>query len=139
MSRNLRDDDAPILPSPSDSPPPQSKWKRYFKLFAVKPITVFYACSFLITGSVTSQLWIDRTCRVDLAFNETICANLSSKEYDHYNDIVQTRVSEYNAYGTYFDLIQILSALYLGNFLGLTLRSDNAANQLLPDASRTLV
>jgi hypothetical protein len=114
--RNLSqsDDRVDLVATSSLAAPADSKWRRYFKLFAIKPVTIFYAMAFLITGSVTSQLWIDRTCSVDLGYNATVCANLTQPEYKHINEIVQKQVTNYNIYGTYFEVIQIISALYLG-------------------------
>ena len=37
-----------------------SRWRRYLRLFAVKPVTVFYGMSFVVTNSVDTQLWLDR-------------------------------------------------------------------------------
>ncbi len=68
----------------------------------------------LINGSVVTQLWLDRTCSVDLAMNATVCENIRDKEYKQELDIVQKKVSEYMAVGAYIDLIGIVTALYLG-------------------------
>jgi hypothetical protein len=69
---------------------------------------------FLIPGSVASQLWIDRTCRVKLGYNATVCSNLTNSEYKRFNKIVEKQVSNYNIYGTFLELIQIVAVLYLG-------------------------
>ena len=37
-----------------------SKWRHYLKVFAVKPVTIFYGMSFVVTNSVDTQLWLDR-------------------------------------------------------------------------------
>ena len=42
-----------------------------------------------------------------------MCDNLS--DYPDIQDAVQKKVSDYQAYGTYFDLISTFAALYIGN------------------------
>ena len=37
-----------------------SKWRHYLKVLAVKPVTIFYGMSFVVTNSVDAQLWLDR-------------------------------------------------------------------------------
>ena len=50
---------------------------------------------------------------MDFHQNSTVCDNLS--DYPDIQDAVQKKVSDYNAYGTYFDLISTFAALYIGN------------------------
>ena len=37
-----------------------ARWRHYLKVFAVKPVTIFYGMSFVVTNSVDAQLWLDR-------------------------------------------------------------------------------
>ena len=37
-----------------------SRWGHYLRLFAVKPVTIFYGMSFVVTNSSDTQLWLDR-------------------------------------------------------------------------------
>jgi hypothetical protein len=111
---NLSESDDRIGLVDSETIKKKAKWRRYLTLFAVKPVTIFYSMSFLISGSVTSQLWIDRTCRVDLGYNATVCDNLREPEYKDINEIVQKQVTTYNIFGIYFEIISIMSTLYLG-------------------------
>ena len=50
---------------------------------------------------------------MDFKYNSTVCDNLP--DYPDIQDAVQKKVSDYNAYGTYFDLISTFAALYIGN------------------------
>ena len=54
-----------------------------------------------------------RTCSVDFKYNSTVCDNLD--DYPDVQDVVQKKVSDYQAYGTYLDLISTFAALYIGN------------------------
>ena len=71
----------------------RSEWRqklRHFAvLFAVKPLLMIYGLQYAITSPVSSQLWLDRTCLVNLGYNKSICENLTS--YDDIEDIVQTQ------------------------------------------------
>ena len=37
-----------------------ARWRHYLKVFAVKPVTIFYGMSFVVTNSSDTQLWLDR-------------------------------------------------------------------------------
>ena len=51
-------DEEGILPVEKAAKGPQ--WRHYLKVFAVKPVTIFYGMSFVVTNSVDAQLWLDR-------------------------------------------------------------------------------
>ena len=40
--------------------------RRLATLVAVKPLMMIYGLQFAITFPVATQLWLDRTCRIDL-------------------------------------------------------------------------
>ena len=62
-----------------------------------------------------SQLWLDRTCLINLNINSTICENLH--QYKNIEDIVQKEVSRLNIAGSYIQTIpSIIISLLLGNF-----------------------
>ena len=63
-----------------------------------------------------SQLWIDRVCRVNLAFNSTICDNLNSNPaFQDFENQVQQQVAEFNIIGSYIENVPtIFISLYLG-------------------------
>ena len=58
---------------------------------------------------------MSRTCSVVFKYNSTVCENLD--DYPDVQDTVQKKVSDYQAYGTYFDLISTFAALYIGAFV----------------------
>ena len=62
-----------------------------------------------------SQLWIDRTCLINLNINVTICENLH--EYSNYENEVQQEVSRLNIVGNYIEVIpSIVISLLLGSY-----------------------
>ena len=62
-----------------------------------------------------SQLWLDRTCLINLNINSTICENLH--QYKNIEDIVQKEVSRLNIAGSYIQTVpSIIISLLLGNF-----------------------
>ncbi len=87
--------------------------RRFAILFAVKPLIMIYGLQYAITGPVSSQLWLDRTCLVNLGYNSSICSNLTS--YDSYENEVQKKVTDFNIIDGYIGSIpSILITLYLG-------------------------
>ena len=91
----------------------RQKLRRFAVLFAVKPLIIIYGLQWAITGPVTSQLWLERTCSVNYGYNDTICQNLTS--YETINDEIQKQVTQYSVVGSYIENIpQILVTLYLG-------------------------
>ena len=62
---------------------------------------------------MTQDKSVLRTCSIDFKYNSTVCDNLD--DYPDIQDTVQKKVSDYQAYGTYFDLISTFAALYIGN------------------------
>ena len=55
-------DEEGIIPEEKANNGPHSQWRHYLKVFAVKPVTIFYGMSFVVTNSVDAQLWLDRQC-----------------------------------------------------------------------------
>ena len=107
--------------------------KRFAKLFAIKPLLIIYALQYAIVGPVSryriknlvlyvlitenyyffSQLWLDRTCSVNLKINITICENLP--QYENYENQVQQEVSRLNILGNYIETVpSIIISLLLG-------------------------
>ena len=87
--------------------------RRFAVLFAVKPLTIIYGLQWAITGPVSTQLWLDRTCSVNLGFNQTICQNLT--HFPDYENMVQKQVTQYNVIGGYIENApSILITILLG-------------------------
>ena len=53
-------DEEGIIPEEKADNGSRSQWRHYLKVFAVKPVTIFYGMSFVVTNSVDAQLWLDR-------------------------------------------------------------------------------
>ena len=53
-------DENGLVPLENNKASGGSQWRRYLKVFAVKPVTIFYGMSFVVTNSVDTQLWLDR-------------------------------------------------------------------------------
>ena len=49
-----------------------ARWRHYLKVFAVKPVTIFYGMSFVVTNSVDAQLWLDRQVENTLLLDSSI-------------------------------------------------------------------
>lgn len=47
------------------------QWRHFLKVFAVKPVTIFYGMSFVVTNSVDTQLWLDRQEVAEYVANTT--------------------------------------------------------------------
>lgn len=109
--------------------------RRFVKLFAVKPLLIIYAFQYTLQWTVSKylptklkwqvqnlfsknwliyrQLWLDRTCLVNLGFNETVCKNLT--QYTDQENQVQEVVSRLNIVGRYIGSIpSIIMTLLLG-------------------------
>ena len=68
-----------------------------------------------------SQLWIDRVCRVNLAFNSTVCDNLDSNPaFQDFENQVQQQVAEFNIIGSY---IENVPTIFISHYLGIYPRS----------------
>ena len=63
-----------------------------------------------------SQLWLDRTCLVNLGINASICENLTQDQYSDYENKVQQEVSRLNIAGNFIESIpSIVISLLLGD------------------------
>ena len=51
---------------------------------------------------------------MEFKYNSTVCDNLD--DFPEIEEAVQEKVSDYQAYGTYLDLISTFAALYIGEF-----------------------
>ena len=89
------------------------KLKKFGILIAVKPVMMIYGLQLAITGPVSDQLWINRTCNVNLGYNVSICEDLSN--HKNFSDEVQKQVTQYKVIGSYIENVpQIVLTLYLG-------------------------
>ena len=118
----------------------QKRWQKLkayirsiFPVFAVKPLLVIYMMSWAVTESVSTQLWIDKTCRINLNFTgrcwactfvefgflDAVCDDLTNPANNEANNEVQVMVNNFKLYGNYIDDIpQMLISLYIGPLSG---------------------
>ena len=83
-----------------------------FYLYYLKNLCCIYL---FFLNKLFSQLWLDRTCLINLNINATICENLH--QYKNIEDIVQKEVSRLNIAGSYIQTVpSIIISLLLGNF-----------------------
>ena len=83
-----------------------------FYLYYLKNLCCIYL---FFLNKLFSQLWLDRTCLINLNINSTICENLH--QYKNIEDIVQKEVSRLNIAGSYIQTVpSIIISLLLGNF-----------------------
>ena len=68
-------------------------FRQNWRLFVVKPVLIFYGVQYAVTGNITTQLWLDRTCRVVFNFNETVCSNLTDERWIEFENKVQAQVN----------------------------------------------
>ena len=79
----------------------------------MNPLMMIYGLQYAITGPITTQLWVDRTCLVNLKINESICRNLIN--FEEFEDIVQKQATQYIVIGSYIrNILSIIIVMYLG-------------------------
>jgi len=92
-----------------------TSFKENWRLFAIKPVLVIYGLQWAITGSITTQLWLERTCSVIFGLNETVCTNLTDPKWNEIEIQVQQQVTDYQIVDQYLsNIAPILVSLYLG-------------------------
>ena len=78
----------------------------------MKPLLVIYMMSWAVTDSVNTQLWLYKTCTVNLNYSVDICKNLTA--HDDVNNEVQKKVNTYLLYSRYMEIPQSIVSMYLG-------------------------
>ena len=69
----------------------------------------------IVYFSIKSQLWIDRTCLVNLNISANICENI--KHYENYTNQVQEEVSKLQIVGNFFHIVpEIIVGLLIGRY-----------------------
>jgi PCFT/HCP family folate transporter-like MFS transporter 1/3 len=53
--------------------------------------------AFMLTSVVEQAFFVDKACRVNLNFSDTICSNLADSQYKEYNKQVQVSFNLINA------------------------------------------
>lgn len=92
-----------------------TKLKKYLSLITIEPTMVLYMMAFMTTTVVEQAFFVDKACRVDHKFNDTICGNISAKENEDYNKIVQITVSNFHQWNNISGhAFPIILALFMG-------------------------
>jgi PCFT/HCP family folate transporter-like MFS transporter 1/3 len=53
--------------------------------------------AFMLTSVVEQAFFVDKACRVNLNFSDTICSNLTDNQHKEYNKQVQVRFNPVTA------------------------------------------
>jgi len=115
LQANLNSDEPPLIESRSTSLSVLDQIRRNWILFVVKPVMIFYGLQYAVQGAATTQLWLERSCKVDFNYNDTICKNINDPEWEDYQNNVQQQVTEYSIVGTYINGVPpIIIGLYIG-------------------------
>lgn len=64
---------------------------HWWDFITVEPVMFLYMMAFMLTSVVEQAFFVDKACRVNLNFSDTICSNLADKQYKEYNMHVQVR------------------------------------------------
>ncbi|XP_063917352.1 proton-coupled folate transporter isoform X3 [Zophobas morio] len=83
-------------PEPWQPPRPRKTLLYYLKLITVEPTMVLYMMAFMTTTVVEQAFFVNKACRVNHGLNETVCDNLTAKEYEDLNKQVQITVSDFH-------------------------------------------
>ncbi|XP_069691547.1 probable peptidoglycan muropeptide transporter SLC46 isoform X2 [Periplaneta americana] len=87
-------------------------WRQ---LITVEPVMFLYMMAFMLTSVVEQAFFVDKACRVNLNFSDTICSNLTDKQYKEYNKQVQVVVSDFHQYNNVANhAVPLVLALFLG-------------------------
>lgn len=86
-----------------------------FRHVTVEPVITFYMLAFMITTVVEQSFFVNKACRVNHKFNETVCQNLHKPEYSTSNTEVQKTVSTFLQWNNIAGhIIPIFLALFMG-------------------------
>ena len=90
--------------------------RRLLDLLGIKPVAVFWGLTWSVTAPVMPQLWIDKTCLVNLGYNQTVCSNLATDDaYEEALNQVEKRVNDFEIIDDYLvNIPGIIATLYLG-------------------------
>lgn len=66
-----------------------TNWWNFWKHITVEPVITLYMLAFMITAVVEQSFFVNKACRVDHNFNETICNNIHKPENKNFSDQVQ--------------------------------------------------
>ncbi|KDR13825.1 Proton-coupled folate transporter [Zootermopsis nevadensis] len=88
---------------------------HWWDFITVEPVMFLYMMAFMLTSVIEQSFFVDKACRVNLNFSDTICSNLTNKQYMDYNKQVQVIVSDFHQYNNVAThAIPLVLALFLG-------------------------
>ncbi|KAJ9575642.1 hypothetical protein L9F63_007503 [Diploptera punctata] len=98
----------------------------WWDLITVEPVMFLYMMAFMLTSVVEQAFYVDKACRANLNYNDSICLNLTDKSNEGYNKKVQIVASDFHQYNNIAThAIPLVLALFLGAW------SDRRGRKLL--------
>ena len=85
-------DDLQVLPTDSCFQKLSKKTKNVIRNVTVEPALFVMFVGIGLDASTLDQMQIDKCCRDDFDFNETICANLTDDKYKNESSMVSDEV-----------------------------------------------
>ena len=87
---------------------------KIVKSITIEPAVFLVSLSTTIENIANSQIAIDKTCKVEFQYNQTVCDNLVT-DYKDENELIQENVAQFSVYKTLISSIfPIFFAFYLG-------------------------
>lgn len=87
----------------------------YLSTITVEPTLFLHCLSYGVEGIFKTNLFIDKTCSIQLNYSDEVCKNLDSGKYNQQQDTVQQYTTKYNLYCTW---IEYLPAVFVIVLLG---------------------
>jgi hypothetical protein len=76
---------------------------------------ILFGLQFAIVGTVSQQLWLDKTCSVNLGYNASVCADLPL--WEDAENAVQQKVTSFGIVGNWIEAVPgLVLSLYLGKY-----------------------
>lgn len=87
----------------------------YINYITVEPTMFLYMMAFMLTTVIEQAFFVNKACRVDIGYNQSICDNIHLKNYSDYNKEVQLVVSTFHQWNDIAGhVVPILLAFFMG-------------------------
>ncbi|KAL3275796.1 hypothetical protein HHI36_020540 [Cryptolaemus montrouzieri] len=71
-----------------------SRTKSFLLTLTVEPLVLFYIIPSTMNQLITQNLFLEKSCRFTLAYNDSVCSAMSRKESSGYSDIQEYKVHQ---------------------------------------------
>ena len=95
-----------------------TKTKNVIKNVTVEPAIFVMFLGIGLDASTLDQMQIDKCCRDDFDFNETVCANLTDDQYKNESSMVSDEVNSNRSqpcFNVFFDIKKLASRIHSSN------------------------